>query len=438
MKKFVFSRYALALFTITIIQSVFAQESKYGKDSVTCIQNISLYREYFKQKNYTDAYTGWSWIFVNCPASTENMYVDGPVMLKDFISKEKDPNRKKRLIDTLLLTYDQRIKYFGKEGFVLGRKADDLFFFYPDRAQEAYEMFKKSFAEQGDKAEARACAIYMQIAVKLYKEGKIKAEEALDVYATVSAPIEKRLAKDPNDQFYKPAQETVEALLVDGGLATCDAVVKMFEPKFKAEPENAELLKKITAMLSKADCANEKLFIEAATNLHKLEPSAKSASNLAKMQLSKNNYSEAIKLYKQAIDLETDNIEKAQYYYEMAIAQLKSGQYSSARSSAQTAASLRSGWGKPILLIGDAYAASSKDCGEDEFAQKAVYWIAVDKYQQAKAVDPSVANEANNKIATYSKYFPPKSEGFFRNITEGAEYKIGCWINESTKARFLQ
>lgn len=438
MKKFVFSRFILTFIAVFSIQHVFAQDGKYGSDSVTCIQNISLYREYYKQKNYKDALPGWRWIFINCPASTENMYVDGPIMLKDFISKEKDANRKKALIDTLLLTYDQRIKYFGKEGFVLGRKADDLFFFYPEKAQEAYEMFKKSFAEQGDKAEARACAVYMQVAVKLYKEGKIKAEEALEVYSTVISPIEKKLAKDPNDQFYKPAQESVEALLVESGLATCDAVVKMYEPKFKAEPENAELLKKITAILSKADCTGEKLFIDAATNLHKLEPSAKSASNLAKMQLSKNNYSEAIKLYKQAIDLETDNNEKAQYYYEMAFAQLKSGQYSTARSSAQTAASLRSGWGKPILLIGDAYAASAKECGEDEFAQKAVYWIAVDKYQQAKAVDPSLTAEANNKIATYSKYFPPKSEGFFRNIAEGAEYKVGCWINESTKARFQQ
>lgn len=437
MKK-LFSHYVLIFFVISTAQSAYAQNAKYGADSVKCIQNISLYREYYKQKNYIDAYGGWSWIFNNCPASTEKMYVDGPVMLKDFISKEKDPARKKRLIDTLLLSYDQRIKYFGKEGFVLGRKADDLFFFYPEKAEEAYEMFKKSFSKQGDKAEARACAVYMQVAVKLFKEGKIKAEDALEVYSTVSSPIEKRLTIDPNDKYYKPAQESVEALLVDGGLATCEAVVKMFEPKFKAEPENPELLKKITAMLSKADCASEKLFIDAATNLHKLEPSAKSASNLAKMQLSKNNYSEAIKLYKQAIDLETDNNDKAQYYYEMAFAQLKTGQYSAARSSAQTASSLRSGWGKPILLIGDAYAASSKECGEDEFAQKAVYWIAVDKYQQAKSIDPSVASEANNKIATYSKYFPPKSEGFFRNISEGAEYKIGCWINESTKARFQQ
>ena len=33
--------------------------SKFGSDSVQCVTNISLYREYVKQKNYDDALTPW-------------------------------------------------------------------------------------------------------------------------------------------------------------------------------------------------------------------------------------------------------------------------------------------------------------------------------------------------------------------------------------------
>ena len=33
--------------------------SKFGSDSVQCVTNISLYREYVKQKNYDDALTSW-------------------------------------------------------------------------------------------------------------------------------------------------------------------------------------------------------------------------------------------------------------------------------------------------------------------------------------------------------------------------------------------
>ncbi len=55
---------------------------------------------------------------------------------------------------------------------------------------------------------------------------------------------------------------------------------------------------------------------------------------------------------------------------------------------------------------------------------------------KAKQVDPSVADEANNLIKTYSLHFPTKEDAFFRSIVDGATVKIGDWINETTKARF--
>ena len=100
------------------------------------------------------------------------------------------------------------------------------------------------------------------------------------------------------------------------------------------------------------------------------------------------------------------------------------------------AAGARPGFGLPYIIIGDMYA-SSTSCGEgDACKQKAVYWIAVDAYAKAKAVDGSLTSSANSKIATYSKYFPTKEECFFIGVKEGEKVEIGCWINESTTARF--
>ncbi len=63
--------------------------SKYGKDSATCVMNLSLYREFYKQwknskyKNTSniDAMKSWRWVYNNCPRSTENIYVDGVKMV---------------------------------------------------------------------------------------------------------------------------------------------------------------------------------------------------------------------------------------------------------------------------------------------------------------------------------------------------------------------
>ena len=101
------------------------------------------------------------------------------------------------------------------------------------------------------------------------------------------------------------------------------------------------------------------------------------------------------------------------------------------------AISLNKNWGEPYLLIGQIYAESKGDLvAAQECIPKAAYWIAVDKFIEAKKADPSVETEANKLIATYSKYFPSKEDAFFCSINEGDTYKIGSWINEITSARF--
>ncbi len=78
--------------------------SKYGKgqDSINCIKNLSLYREFFKHNNYKDAINPWRQVFGECPASSERMYVEGITMYRKFIEAASVSDRKEQLIDTLL------------------------------------------------------------------------------------------------------------------------------------------------------------------------------------------------------------------------------------------------------------------------------------------------------------------------------------------------
>ena len=64
--------------------NVFAQ-SKFGLNEQECKENLSMFREYYKQKNYTDAYNPWMWSFKNCPESSQNIYKNGPKIIKQKI-----------------------------------------------------------------------------------------------------------------------------------------------------------------------------------------------------------------------------------------------------------------------------------------------------------------------------------------------------------------
>ena len=87
------------------------------------------------------------------------------------------------------------------------------------------------------------------------------------------------------------------------------------------------------------------------------------------------------------------------------------------------------------MFIGQLYLESSSECA-DIALPKAIYWVAVDKFVKAKQVDPSLADKADKNISTYSTYFPNKEEAFFHGVKEGDKFKVECWINETTTARF--
>ena len=115
---------------LLMILPAFAQKgiedgSKYGKgqDSINCIKNLSLYKEFFKHNNYGDAIGPWRKVFSECPASSEKMYVEGVSMYRKFIEQAQTPERKNALIDTLMLIYERRMEYFpGKNGSTRGRQ----------------------------------------------------------------------------------------------------------------------------------------------------------------------------------------------------------------------------------------------------------------------------------------------------------------------------
>ncbi len=187
MKKFLL----IAIISLIVTSHSNAQNgSKYGADSIACITNISLFNEYFKQENYSDAIEPWRWVFNNCPASTKRMYLNGATMFEKKIADEKNPEVKSKYVDTLMLILDQRIKYFNEEGFVTGRKGLALYDYNPEKKEEINTLLKKSVDLEGVKSGPVVLYKYFQVNTELYVEKKITKEDVIDVYDQVSELIE--------------------------------------------------------------------------------------------------------------------------------------------------------------------------------------------------------------------------------------------------------
>lgn len=440
----ILSLFALFTFTQVSAQTVTAGA---GTDNVTavstsdtmqCKEQLSLYREYHKIKLYSHALPHWRWMFLNCPKASQNIYIDGVKIITDYIGRATDKALKDKLADTLLMVYDQRIKYFGREGYVLGRKAMDALEFKPEITDQAYTWFKRSVELQGNQSEAAVLVYYLNTAIQLSNSGKIDKSEIFTVYDNAMSITEHNISAAGEDaksiDTWTKVKANLEAIIEP--LASCTDLVNIYEKKFKENPNDAAMLKSMTSMLDKRNCTNEgDLFYRATEALHKLEPSAQSAYLMGKLCIQNNQLSKAADYMSQAADLYTDSNDKIKALFALANIYAGNKNYSLSRSTAYKIISLNPNDGKAYLLIGDLYAMSAGLCNEDDLGGKTVFWAAIDKYIKAKSVDNSVEAQANEKIAQYSRYYPASTDLFFRDMQEGTSYTVGCWINESTTIR---
>ncbi len=216
----------------------------------------------------------------------------------------------------------------------------------------------------------------------------------------------------------------------------CETLANIYTPKFNADPTNIELMDKILLFLNNAKCTNTDLYFKVSEAYLKLNPNAVGYRNLASAYRGRKNYSKALEVYQNAVNSESDDVLKVNDYITMAKIALANRNHMQAKNYAEKALSINPNKGEAYILIGDAYLQAASGCS-DEFDAKAIYWIVVDQYIKAKNVDSGIAGAANRRIATYSRYFPKKADGFFRSIHEGNTYTLGCYPNLSTTARYL-
>ena len=424
----------------------FAQDER-GMDNFTV--NMSTYTEFFNQKNFKDAYGTWKWCFDNCEdkvdvKTTKNIFIQGPKIMENVIATREGEARE-AAIDTLLMIYDKRIQLYGQEATYLGSKAIMLNKYRPDKYVDVYNMCARVFELAGNSADYNVLKLYMVIALNRYNKEEISKEDMVNIYSAIADALAEQIEKETKeDKKVKigDAATAVEELFVNSTAADCKSIIDVFTPKFEADPTNVELAKKIVKLLRNGnsdECKLSNLYMNTAIVMYENEKSSAAAHAIGQAYFKRGESAKAEQYYNEAISLEQDNSKKADMYYELGLLYFTGmNNYAKARQAARNALSADPNYGKAYLLIGRVYAAGGKDCGNDAFENKWVYWVVVDQFQKAKSVDPSVSEEANKLISTYSAYFPKETDAFWADMKAGQTVTVGCWINETTTARFIK
>ena len=407
-----------------------------------------LYRDQLKLKNYDEAFPLWKKVYEVAPAADgrrNTHYGDGIIMYEYFWTQETDSLKKDEYVKNVLRLYDEVIECYGKEGYVTGRKAFDLYYKYDGYASEVemYEMFKKSVDLEGDKTQAFILNPFTALLTNLILNEEIPIEEASQ-YANKMLKIlalnkEKKSPEDWKKEGWDVVEDFVPARLesMEGikGFYDCAYYKDKYFGTFDESKDSCDNLISVLGRMKWGDCPLDDPELLALVKIYK--DSCTTPTPQCRDFLGEGDFDEAIKCYEEKAEQSKDADLKAQYY--LVIAKIYYGElkrFSKSRSYALEALKHKPNWGDPYILIGKLYASSGPLCGPGRgFDSQIVTWPAIDSWNKAKSVDPNVRTEANRLIGRYSQFMPSTEDVYQRNLNKGDSFKVGCWIQRTTIIR---
>ena len=443
------------LFALSLsVSAVFAQKGVedgsrfgHGQDSLNCLKNISVYTEYVKTNNFKDAFTPWKAVFDEAPWAQVGTYTNGAKILRALIATEKDGAKQKEYFDLLMKVHDQRIQYLDQlntlvkskatKGDILGAKAHDYFSMGGQDNNQAYAMFAEAVAAEKQNLPYYVLMEFIESSAKKVKAEEAHKEQFVQDYIAASGYANeafKAATKENAKKNYQTAKENIDAHFINSGVATCDNLQAIYAPKVEENKTNLDYLKSVMKVMKMLGCTEAEAYFAASELAHAIEPTAETAIGCGYMYYKKGDFDKCISYFDNAIELQQDPIQKADYYYSAAAVLFANKQLSKAKQYARKAIELNGEFGKPYMLIAQMYA-SSPNWSDEASLNKCVFFAVIDKLQKAKSVDPSLAEECDKLIRTYAGYTPKDEDLFFIGLKKGDAVTIGGWIGETTIIR---
>ena len=453
----------------------------HGQDSLDVINQFSLYREEFKNKNYEEAYNCWKVVMEKAPLSQIRIYQDGDIICQELLKKETDAAKKQEIFNTMMDMHDTRIKLLDDlnsfatklttttKGNILCRKAYDYFYYNPKpNYEEAYKLFQEGINDLGENVEAYILYGYIQCSYNRFQNKKDDqsredfindymncndiCERLLDEAKQYPAEVipanpesedstewEERVVLSPEAEKiiknYQPTQDLCNDLFVKSGAADCDALTKIYEGKVEGAKQDLNQLNTILKILQNFECDKSELYYKAADYAYELNKTPSAALGKAAKLLKAGDSNGAMKYLQEAIELEDDPVKKGKTAFSIAQILYSKGNVSGCRQYCNTALRYIPSMGRAYLLIANCIVRSAPGASQDTDAmltRSYYYCLATDKCLKAMSVDPSCAGRANSQIASYKNGYYPKSEAFFKGLKAGQSVSV---MGETTTLR---
>ena len=430
------------------------------------INSLSIFSEYVKAKNYDAAYEPWMELRERNPKFNSAIFVYGERILKYKIENSLDEEKVNYINDLAKLWNEKRINFPRKTplGDILAKSAQLLYDYMSElnmTKSDVYDKFDNAFITDSETFNnPKNLYTYFKLIVMLYDEQLKSAEEFFTKYDEISEKVEREIKNYTNNvnkflseeidkkielstkdqrkvksfnSFLKAYDQISKGMEIDlGDRANCVNLIPLYEKNYEEKKNDGIWLQRALNRLFNKECVDSELFVKILQQKNMLEPNASTSYYLGIIKSKEGKSAEALEYYNQAIELENDSYEKAKILFRIATKFRKDGLFSRARLYYVKALRFNPSMGKCYLAIAQMYASSAKNCGSDNFTQRAVYWLASKEALKAGRVDSKLKKSANQSSRNYLAKAPQKNE-IFSSGREGEIIRVGCWIGRSVK-----
>lgn len=440
LKQLAFTGIAFAM----AVSSAFAQcKGGWPEDKKTAEEKVAVFSDAVRQgpAAFDDLKVRGAihWMIANAPKWNTKLYVDAATIYDGLATKETDATKKKMFIDSLMIIYDLRLQNCGDEVNVLNRKAGAFVKYNinnKEKAPELLAMFDRVYEISGNNVndnnlEAYISVIYVNF---LINKGSLTEEQILNRYDRLSAVIDAKLKVETEKnnaagiEKYKKIKANVDDKLIKMVKVDCKFVKANLEPKFKANPKDIALAKKIFKFMLEDNCADDPLWLEAAMAIHEVEKDCGLAKNLGK-RLIATDLSRAEEFFKEAQTLCTGAEDKSEISILLGAVEAKKGNPRGARDLFRQALASNPNNKDAYEKIGDLYMNAGDACTlrKSKAEDRLIYIAAYEMY---------IKSGNQTKVGHARAQMPSVTELFELNWKEGEKKTIShCWVGETVTLR---
>ena len=430
----------LLAFTATVQAQTYLEDPKYGNnpdERKANVELLNLFLDEYKMKNYDEALTHLYQLIEKAPLASENMYVQGIDMYRNKFLRSTSKEERSEYLDKILELFDLREAVFADhpvrgKAYLRAEKAKLYQHLSPGDRDKIFELFREAIAAGQDSVNPETVVVFFTTLTESFKMDDIPAEEYVDDYDKLVALLQANSSPE-----HLEAAAILENLFAGSGAANCENIEKIFGPKYEADPENPELIKKILSLFARGKCSSDfqMMLVE---KYYAIDPSPEIAAMLANVYETKKDHVKALEYLNAAIAGESDPKAKANILARAAGANLSMSNDRVAGELARQAIDLDSENGAAHYLYASAASETvRKSC--TGFDLQTAYWLLVDLYQRAKNYagdDATMINNINQAINSYAGNFPKADELFMRTLNPGDSYQVNCgWLSGRTTVR---